>query len=115
MFPIDRYRFYIYTDKQNRVHTIAVSTYAGKTVKGEAICSTEDTYNEEKGKALAAARCNLKVAQKRLKAADKAVNQADIDYENAAIRLSDMQNYCRDALHRELEAQAELKKVFEEF
>lgn len=50
---------------------IAVSTYAGKTVKGYAKCAPNDKYNEWYGKVLAAARCNEKVARKRAKRAEK--------------------------------------------
>ena len=55
------YRYFIAGNK-----VIAVSTYAGKTVRGIAICSPEDKFDIEFGKKLAAARCNEKVAEKRL-------------------------------------------------
>ena len=54
-----------YTDNKSTV--IAVSTYAGKTVRGVAKCNIEDQFDLEKGKQLAAARCNLKIAKKRYK------------------------------------------------
>ena len=55
---------------------IAVSTYAGKTVRGVAKCNPEDTFSLEHGQALAAARCNEKIAMKRLDRAMRKVNEA---------------------------------------
>ena len=62
-FPIDKYKFYI---AENKNKVLATSTYAGKTIRGVAICADSDTFDLEKGKQLAAARCNAKVAAKRL-------------------------------------------------
>ena len=59
-FPIDKYKFYYAGNK-----VIAVSTYGGQRVRGVATCSDEDEFDVEKGKKLAAARCNAKVARKR--------------------------------------------------
>ena len=72
-YPIEKYKFYTTKTKDGRMKTIATSTYAGKTVRGVAICDHEDTYNEEVGKKIAAARCAVKVAEKRyFRAASKA-------------------------------------------
>lgn len=62
----DNYKYVVTPTK-----VIALSTYAGKVVRGIAKCSPQDKFDEEYGKALAAARCNLKVAEKRFKRADK--------------------------------------------
>ena len=72
MFPISKYKFYITPD--NKV--IAVSTYAGKTVKGVAKTDPRDNFNPEFGKELAAARCAAKVAKKRKTRAQKQVLKA---------------------------------------
>lgn len=64
MFPIEKYHFI-----KTRNKIIAMSTFAGKTVKGVAKLNPKDEYDEEFGKRLAAARCNLKIAQKRCKRA----------------------------------------------
>lgn len=60
----------MYTDYNYRyvvtpTKVIALSTYAGKTVRGVAKCHPNDEFNEEYGKQLAAARCNRKIAAKR--------------------------------------------------
>ena len=60
-YPLEKYRFY--TDGTNKV--IAVSTYAGKFVRGSAKCAPGDKFNPEIGQQLAAARCNEKIAKKR--------------------------------------------------
>lgn len=49
---------------------VAISSYAGKTIVGIARCAPGDTFDVEIGKKLAAARCSLKVAEKRMKRAE---------------------------------------------
>ena len=60
----------MYTDYNYRyvvtpTKVIALSTYAGRTVRGVAKCHPDDKFDEEFGKKLAAARCNQKIASKR--------------------------------------------------
>lgn len=57
----DRYRFVVTPNK-----VIALTSYAGKTVKGIAKCHPNDEFNEEIGKKIAAVRCNQKIAMKKL-------------------------------------------------
>ena len=61
MYPIEKYKFYT-----NGSRVIAVSTYAGKTVRGVAVCHAGDTFSLEKGKKLAALRCAEKIAKSAL-------------------------------------------------
>lgn len=58
---------YRYIVTPNKV--IALSSYAGRPVRGIAKCHPNDTFDVEYGKKLAAARCNYKIAVKRHKAA----------------------------------------------
>ena len=58
------YNNYKYIETPNKV--IALSTYAGKTVRGVAKCHPNDTFDVEFGRKLAAARCNAKIAAKRM-------------------------------------------------
>ena len=91
-FPIEKYRFYT---NGNRV--IAVSTYAGRTVRGVAVCHPDDNFDIETGKRIAAARCNEKVAEKRLaRASVKAIEAAKM-LEDAKIELAKQQEYYNDA------------------
>lgn len=69
-----RYKFYVHERKDGVKEVIAVSSYAGKTVKAKAVCSPDDEFDIEKGKELAKLRCALKIENKRLK---RAVNQKD--------------------------------------
>lgn len=49
---------------------VALSSFAGKTVVGIARCAPSDIFDVETGKKLAAARCSLKIAEKRMKRAE---------------------------------------------
>ena len=68
MFPLKKYK-YIVLEKDRKV--IALSTYDGKTVRGVAVCSDADEFDVQKGKELAAARCALKIAHRRLRNANE--------------------------------------------
>lgn len=78
---MNKYRFY---QSDNKV--IAVSTYAGKTVRGVAKCDPEDTFSLEDGKELAAARLDKRIAEKRFKRATR-------KFEEARKALAEAQDY----------------------
>ena len=101
-----KYTFYHIDNK-----IIAVSTYAGKTVKGIAKCSPEDDFNVETGKSLAAARCNAKVAVKRVKNAQKEWNKAVQEHFKAERHMRKMAQYYTDAVKRSKEAQATVDSI----
>ena len=50
---------------------IAVSTFAKRMVRGVAKCDPRDEFDHKKGEALAIARCDLKVAEKRMRQANE--------------------------------------------
>lgn len=56
---------------------IAVTSFARRPVRAVAKCDPRDTFNVEFGKALAVARCDVKVADKRLAAAKKRLDRAN--------------------------------------
>ena len=88
-YSLDKYKFYEYNDPKGKKTVSAVSTYAGRTVKGYAKCDPRDSFNIENGKKLAAARCNAKVSAKRMKRAEyKAQAHYDkmVNYFNDASR-----------------------------
>ena len=91
--PYDNYRYIIKNNKE----IIALSTYAGKTVKGIAKCDPRDEFDIEKGKKLAAARCNAKVANKRYRRAEKELAIAQKNLERARKFYLDKLNYFEDA------------------
>ena len=94
---MNKFKFHTYKSITGTPVVIAVSTYAGKTVKGRAKCDPRDGYDLEKGKELAAARCAEKVAKKRAKRAEKKYNEACIQFEVASNHLAKMKKYKDDA------------------
>lgn len=99
MFPIEKYRFIVSDNK-----VIALSSYAGRTVRGIAVCSPEDEFDLDYGKRLAAARCNEKVcAKRRIRAAQKKA-EAEMYLRIVQEYLRDMTDYYRDALDEHQEA-----------
>ena len=105
-YSLDKYRFY---QAGNKV--IAVSTYAGKAVRGVAKADPSDEFDFEKGKKLAAARCNLKIAKKRAKRAFCKVSQAYSDYVEGANWYNKMVDYYNDSNDAVEEAVAELAEL----
>jgi len=95
-YSLDKYKFFQHPTKKG-TEIIAMSTYGGKTVKGKAICHPNDTFNEELGKTIAAARCNLKIANKRAKRARAQYDEAAKAYAAAYKRVKDMEEYFDDA------------------
>ena len=102
-------KHYVFYRSDNKI--IALSTYAGKTVKGIAKCSPEDEFNVETGKSLAAARCNAKVAVKRVKNAQKEWSKAVQEHFKAERRMRKMAQYYTDAVKRSKEAQATVDSI----
>lgn len=90
---------------------IAISTYAGRTVKGVAKCHPNDTFDVEFGKKLAAARCNEKISYKRF---TRALNKykETID-ESLALdkKIVQMRDYVLDASAAHEEAQRVLMEL----
>lgn len=100
------YTFYVTKNK-----VIAVSTYAGKVVRGIAKCDPRDEFDLEKGKKLAAARCGAKVAAKRLKNADRKYKEALAAREKAQHQVEKMIDYKIDASNANKQAQEELEEI----
>lgn len=106
MFPIEKYKFYT-----NGSRVIAVSTYAGRVVRGVAVCHADDEFSLEKGKQLAALRCAEKIATKRMKRATAKKLEARRIYDDAVAHYSDMADYENEAAH-ELHEVMEAKREF---
>ena len=111
--PLNKYKYYQFKNENGGITIVATSSYCGKTVKGYAKCDPRDEFDIEKGKALAAARCNLKVAQKRqMRASEKYLESAKLADE-AACRFADMKQYYMDAVDRVDEAAEEIRNLLE--
>ena len=93
MFDVNKYKYY--SDDENKV--VAVSTYAGRTVRGVAKCDPRDEFDLEKGKMLAAARCSVRVAKKRNERATKEFQKAISDLGKASARVEAMRQYVEDS------------------
>lgn len=93
---------------------IALSTFAGKTVRGVAICSENDEFDLEKGKELARARCNAKIAHKRFKRAEEEYKWALEIFTDARKYFGKYANYYSDSgvkYHEAMTAVQELEEV----
>lgn len=82
------FKFKYYSDGKTKV--IAVSHYAGHTIRGVAYCSPEDKFDLHKGMALAKQRCKIKLLSKRSKRAKnkekeikKILDKNMLDYQKA--------------------------------
>ncbi len=92
-YPIEKYKI---IETKNSV--IAISTYAGKTVKGIAKCDPRDGFDSEKGKQLAIARCAAKIAYKRQERAKRCLATAEKNLAEAQRWVDKMTSYCTDSM-----------------
>lgn len=76
---------------------VAVSSFAGKTVRGVAKCGPNDEFDVEKGKELARARCARKIAEKRFKRAMKKCEEAQRIRDEALNHSRNMGRYFGEA------------------
>lgn len=106
MYPFEKYRYIIAGNK-----IIAITTYARKTVRGVATCSKDDVFDVLLGKKIAALRCSLKVANKRLKRAKKQLDQAKEYYNKALVHKEEKMRYFSDAVNEVEEVKQCLDKV----
>lgn len=90
---------------------IALSTYGGRTVRGVAKCHPDDTFNEEVGKALAAARCNEKVAIKRYARAQQKYNEMVQELREIEVRKHKVADYLHDSYEAYKEAKEIVSKI----
>lgn len=67
-------RYRTYTDNKGKV--VVVSSYAGRSVRGVAKCNPQDSFDAETGQKIAQARCDLKIAEKRVKRAKEKYDAA---------------------------------------
>lgn len=108
-FDINKYKFYTFNNQ-----VVAVSTYGGRTVKGVAKCDPKDEFDLESGKKLAAARCQKKVSDKRLKRALKKREAAFQSVQEAVEFYNKMVDYVADAATDVQQADEELDKLLTE-
>lgn len=107
---VPKYKYF--TNGENMV--VAVSSYKGRTIRGVAKCSEEDEFDLETGKKLAAARCALKIAEKRVKytKAQKDMWQNYLAY--YATRYEERDDKYLDALEIEKQAREAYEEIIKE-
>ena len=107
---------YKYKIDEEHKTIVAFSSFAGRTVTGVARCANEDIFDIETGKKLAAARCNLKIAEKRMKYAEECLLAAASEAEYWVNYQSKMEKYESDSVNAYRKALLELtdlEKTFE--
>lgn len=109
MYPIEKYRFYTHDRK-----VIAVSTYAGKTVRGVSECAPSDKFDLETGKKIAAARCAVRIAKKRVARAERKYEEANEMVKKARSHLVRMRGYLYDAKNTLREESNNLYKLLDQ-
>lgn len=97
---------YRYVITPNKV--IALSTYAGRTVRGIAKCHPNDVFDEEAGKALAAARCNEKIAAKRYARARKKYDETYNELIAFETKIHKVSDYLKDSYEAYKEAKRDV-------
>ena len=107
-FDLNKYKFIVF-DKT----VVAMSTYAGKTVKASAKCDPRDEFDLETGKKLAAARCNFKIAKKRHQRATEKYREAAKNADEAVKRYEEMKEYFIDSVDAVDDAMAEIRELTE--
>ena len=102
---------YKYVVDEEKKVVVALSTFAGQTVRGVARCSEKDTFDIETGKKLAAARCSLKIAEKRMKRASLCSGMASDALKFWTEREAQMRSYEVDSVSAYKEAIEALAKI----
>lgn len=104
-------KYKIFTDNEKKVY--AVSSFAGRPIRGVAKCSDKDSFNLETGKEIAKARCALKVADKRLVRAAEKLSLALKNVHDANAHLDRMNEYYWDSVKARDEAEKTLEDIEE--
>ena len=108
------YKYYKHELKDGAKEIIAVSSYAGKRVKGKAVCAPEDEYNEEIGKKLATLRCDVKVDEKRLRRAERE-RDVLVEFQKYLNNLFEKnKKYLDDSIDQLMEDDAKLADLLDE-
>ena len=113
-YSLDKYKFYEYNDPKGKKTVSAVSTYAGRTVKGYAKCDPRDEFDKEAGMKLAAARCNERIAKKRHARAAKKIVEAQRLLDEARNHYEKMSDYFDDSRSEANEASINVQKILKE-
>ena len=106
---------YKYKIDEEKRTIVAMSTFAGRTVVGVARCADTDEFNIETGKKIAAARCSVKIAEKRMKRAEDCYSCAVENMKCWGEYATKMKHYESDSVEaykKAVEALAEIEENF---
>lgn len=106
---------YKYKIDEEHKTIVAMSSFAGRTVAGVARCAPDDVFDVEAGKKLAAARCALKIAEKRMKRAEECHTAATRAFNYWADFKAKMESYDTDSAKAYVQAVATLAEVEKSF
>lgn len=102
----DRYSYFFTPNK-----VICVSSYAGRKVRGVAICSPDDQFDPEIGMKLARARCDVKIARKRYERAGQKFDEALVQSHAVDALCRRMADYYNDSFRAYNDATQDLKAL----
>lgn len=114
-YSLDKYKYYQYKNENGGTTIAAASSYAGRTVKAYAKCDPRDDFDIESGKKLAAARCNMKIANKRVARASQKYLEAAQAATEATAYFEKMKQYYMDAIDQADEAAEELQNIVAQY
>lgn len=97
-----------------RKKIIRTKKFAGKSYRGIAKCDPVDDYDQEKGEELALARCEAKIANKKMQIAILRFNTAQKQLRYAYDRMIKANNYYNKAIHELNEANMFLENIEQE-
>lgn len=103
-------RYNIFKNEKGKI--IVTSTYAKKTVRGVASWDKEGEYDEELGIQLAKARCDVKIANKRVLRAKEKCDEAAAAYKKATKSCQDSKDYLLRATEELNEAMNVLQELY---
>ena len=100
---------YTYSVNGNTVYCI--KHYAGRPVRGIAKCDPFDSFNLDDGKDLSRARCDVRIAEKRLKMKNKKVERAIEELQIAIKNAENAGRYQEEAVFALEEARKALAEI----
>ena len=101
-----RYRYYT-----NKNKVVCLTHFAGKPVRGVAICSDKDSFNYETGMELARARADFKVEGKRLKCAQERLDKAYEELNRLKNQLHEAEMYLHESMNKERDSFGDLIRL----
>ena len=110
----NKYKFYSFYTNENKGEVIAVTHYAGHTIKGVAKCNPIDEFDLKTGMKLAVARAEKKVAKAKVRNAANKYLEAARAADEAEKYFDKMKQYYMDSVDQLEEAEESLINILKE-